>query len=558
MPIYANFREYICKINHKKMSEKLKKLRLISLIVLLSVTVSACNKDKEVEEEVVIKKQVKVQDIERQTNVDASLTVSGTVTPKQYSIIRSLTPGTLRFLMPVGSDINVGQALFSIQDQNIESGYFNAAQNLEQTQISTNQNVQQAELSLSSSKARLDLAKTQYESTVAQTKQAEIVVKDAGVVSYNSAYNVLSQALNFLSKGNIDDKEYKYKNIITPYSQFRTETSNKFPSLVDKYKRLNKNTDQETLLKDLSKMQSALNSAKSLIDDTAVLLQNAIKDSNFSESTIANDTLVNTNYQTQINQYLNGVISSINNINNTETSNSLAITQAQAQLDLANIEYNNTKIALENANQGALLQVNAAKSQFDSLAYNYSNLSLAAPFSGTVISHYVKEGEQVSVGQQLLELGDLSIVEIVVDVDVDFAKAITLGDKVLIDKNFQGYVSEIEPIGDLSSGKVAVTVQSEEAEGNLTPGSIAEVEFKLLYKDVDTIVIPIKAATIEASGNYVFLVDENNNVSRRSVSLGRIFGDKVSVISGLEEGDRLILLNGVFVADGDEVEIITE
>jgi len=540
------------------MLEKLKKFRYVLLILLLSVTVTACNKDKDTEEDVVIKKQVKVQEIVRQSEVDATLTVSGTVTPKQYSIIRSLTPGTLQFLMPVGSTVSTGQALFSIQDQNIESGYFNAVQNLEQTQISTDQNLQQAQLALNSSKARLDLTQTQYDSTVAQTQQALVVTQDAGLVAYSSAYNSLNQLLIFLSINELEDKEYKYKTIVTPYSQFRADTRSLFPAVVDSFLLLSTKADKDNLASDLQKIQAALNGAKNLVDSTAVLLQNAIADSQFSETAIASDVLSNTGYQTQINQHLNNVISSNNNINNTLISNELAISQAQAQLDLANIEYSNSKISVANAKQGALLQVNAAKGQFDSLAYNYSNLSLRAPFSGTVISHYVKEGEQVSVGQQLLELGDLSIVEIIIDVDVDFAKAIILGDKVLIDKNWQGYVAEIEPIGDLTSGKVSVTVQSEEAEGSLTPGSIAEVEFKLLYKDVDAVVIPIKAATIEASGNYVFLVDENNKVSRKNVSLGKIFGDKVTVISGLEEGDRLILLNGVFVADGDEIEIISE
>lgn len=536
----------------------MKKLRFLFLILLLSFSAAACTKGEEEVEEPVIKKQVKIKNIVRQSEIEASLAVSGTVTPKQYSVIRSLTPGTLQFLMPVGSTVRTGQALFSIQDQNIESAYFNASQNLEQTRISTEQNKQQVELALNSSKARLELAQTQYDSTVAQGEQALLVVEDAAIVSYSSAYNSLSQALNFLSSGNLEDKEYKYKNIITTYSQFRTDTSNSFPVVVDKFNKLPSSSNKETLTSDLAQLQEVLSSAKNLIDNTAVLLQNAIADSNFSQTQISSDTLTNTNYQTQINQYISAVISNINSINNTIISNDLALNQAQASLDLANIEYSNSQIALENANQGALLQVNAARSQFDGSAYNYSNLSLAAPFSGTVISHYAKEGEQVSVGQQLLELGDLSIVEISVDVDVDFAKAISLGDKVLIDKNWQAYVTEVEPIGDLTSGKVKITVQSEEAEGNIVPGSIAEVEFNLLYKDVDAIVIPMKAATIEASGNYVFVVNEENKVSRKNVSLGQIFGDKVSVVSGLEEGDKLIMLNGVFVADGDEVEIITE
>ena len=128
----------------------------------------------------------------------------------------------------------------------------------------------------------------------------------------------------------------------------------------------------------------------------------------------------------------------------------------------------------------------------------------------------------------------------------------------MIDEQYAGFVAEIEPIGDLTSGKVSIKVQSQERQQDLVAGSVAEVKFNLKYKDINSIVIPIKAATIEASGNYVFVIDDNNIVSRKSVTLGKIFSDKVSVISGLEENDRLVLLNGVFVSEGDEIEIISE
>ena len=152
----------------------------------------------------------------------------------------------------------------------------------------------------------------------------------------------------------------------------------------------------------------------------------------------------------------------------------------------------------------------------------------------------------------------MAIVEVKVDVDVDFSEAIKLGDEIMIENKYTGIVSEVEPIGDLNSGKVNVTIQSSEAKENLRAGDIAEVEIKLNYTEVDVIVVPIKSVTIEATGNYVFVIGENGKVARKNVTLDQVFGDKVSITSGLEENDQLILLNGVFVATGDEVEIITE
>jgi RND family efflux transporter MFP subunit len=287
------------------------------------------------------------------------------------------------------------------------------------------------------------------------------------------------------------------------------------------------------------------------------LLRKAIATENINASILESYIAVNSGYQVGINGEVSSILSVQNTLENTRINNRLAIDNSQSQLDLAQIEYNNADIGLQNAKDGAELQNSAAKSQYDNAAYSYNNLTLAAPFSGTILSHYAKAGEQVSVGQELIELGNISIVEITVDVDVDFAKAIKLNDKVMIDDTYEGIVSEIEPIGDLASGKVSIKVQSQDSE-DLVAGNSAEVKFELSYEDVNTVVVPIKSVTIEASGNYVYVVGEGGKVERRNVNLGQIYGDKVSVLSGLEEGDKLILLNGVFVSVGDSVEIINQ
>ncbi|MBT7553237.1 efflux RND transporter periplasmic adaptor subunit [bacterium] len=519
------------------------------LLLLLAVFVVGCGPVADSKEELV-KKQIKVQNISLQSEVDADLTLSGTVVPKQHSLVRSLVPGTIEFLAPVGSQVFTGQPLFSIRDANIESGYFNALQSFEQTKIVTGQRVQQAELGLNSAKASLDLSRSQYDNTVAQTEQALRVAEDSAFVAYDSAYNSMTQVLLFLNNGsNLNRKEYIYENILTTQSQFRRQTKFMFDQAVASYLNIPL-TPSDDLSQSLGDLQETLLLVKDAVDNTTILLQNALPLGSHEA-----DRLTVIGYQTAINQHVSSVISSINSINNTKISNRLAVDGAQAQLDLSNIQYNNTDIALSNAKNSAVLELNMAQSQLDAMAYNYSNLTLAAPFSGTILSHFANPGEQVTLGQELIEVGDLSIVEITVDVDVDFADAIKLNDAVTIDHEFTGVVSEVEPVGDLASGKISVTVQSEEAEDDLVAGSIADVNFDLNYEVEDLIVIPIKAATIESTGTYVFVV-EDGKVVHRDVTLGQIFSDKVSVNSGLAEGDQLILLNGVFIAVGDEVEIV--
>ncbi|PLX24799.1 hypothetical protein C0580_03975 [Candidatus Parcubacteria bacterium] len=549
----------LANISHFKLSKNMKKFTIIFVLAAMTFLTTGCGKQEEQTEETVVKKQVKIQEIAKQDEVSTSLVLSGTVVPKQYSSIRSLTPGTVEYLAPVGSEVSIGQPLFAIRDQGIENNYFNALQSLEQTNIITSQRITQSELAVNSAKASLDLARSQYDNAVAQTEQAMSTSQDSALVAYGSAYNSLKQSLVYLSEGNVNTHRYIYRDILTPEGQLSRDIILVFENSLDVFDTVSPTTTKDTLSLNLNTLHQSLLAEKELLDDTSVLLQNAVpSSSNLSAAQIAAEQAKISAYQTQINGHISAVIGAVSSLNNARISNRLAIDQAQAQMDLSEIQYNNAVIGLDNARESAQLELNVSQTQFDNVAYNYNNLSIAAPFSGTILSHYVNPGEQVSVGQQLIEVGNLSIIEITVDIDVDFAKALKLGDEIMINDQYKGLVSEIEPIGDLQSGKVSVTVQSSEAESNLVAGDTADVKFILNYEGIDTVVVPIKSVIIEASGNYVFVIGEDGKVVRKNVVLGQVFGDKVSVVSGLDMGDKLILLNGVFVSQGDEVEIIQE
>ena len=535
---------------------------MVVFLFLALFSLSACGKSED-EETPVIKKKVEIQEIVKQNEANVAFKASGTVVPREYSVIRSLTPGTVRFLAPVGSTIRAGETLFFISDSGIENTYFNASQSLGQTEIIGQQRVRQAELALNSAKARLDLAKSQYQSSLDQSEQSLKIAEDSASLAYNSAYNDLSQMASFFSLGNIEYDNYKsnkeefyyFKDISAINSGFKIQTIALFPSAIDSFLDFKKSISRQDLVEELEKMHEALLKMKSLTDNTVILLQNSIYDVHFSEAKIASDKVIVMGFQAKINQDIASIIGSINAIVNAKNGQSLSSDQFQAQLDLAEIDYYNSDLALTSAKEGAQLELNIAKNQFDQAAYYYRNLSLPSPFSGTILSHYVGEGEQISVGREILELGNLAIIEINFDLDASFAKAISLNQEVKINGQYKGVITEIQPAGDLRSGKASIKVQSEEANV-LVVGSVAEVEFNLFYADVDSIIAPLKSVNIEASGNYVFVIGEEEKVERRQVVLGEVYGDQVSIVSGLEEGDRLILLNGVFISAGEEVEIL--
>lgn len=522
---------------------------ILIVVVIVSFLIRGGNVPEEVKK--VVKKQISVQEIAKQDKVTSVLSASGTVVPRQYTVIRSLVQGTLEFVHSAGTEISSGQPLFNIRDDNVENSYFNALQNLQQTNLIADERVSQSRLALNSAEARANLARNNYNNTVAQSVQLLANSQDSAIVSFNSTYNTLSQFYTAISNGAIASLEYKYRNVVTTNTEALEQGRLQHLVSAQNFLDLSSQVDKVILDAQLDKMNDILSQAKRLSDTTVLLLQNTLGGINNLES----EKTSMASYQTLINTHTATILNSQNALRNRIINNSLSVDQSQSQLELAEIELTNAQISLSNAKNSAELEKIITKNQTDNAAYHFGNLSLASPFSGTVLSTFVEAGQQVSVGQELLEIGNIAIVEIEVEIDTEFGAGLKQGDSTSINGIYEGFISEIEPVGSLASGKIGVKVQSVNSEGFLISGEIADVEFNLTFEQPDLIIIPIKSATIEPASTYVFIIEDGKAV-KRDITLGRVFGSQVSVTAGLEEGDQLIIKNGVFISEGNEVEIV--
>jgi len=534
---------------------KISKRTIVITAVLVGVVVIAFlirggNRPEEANEEK-IKKLISVQEIKTQDQITSSLTVSGVVVPKQYSVIRSLTPGTLEYVVPVGLKISAGEQLFRIRDDNIENSYFNTLQNLQQTTLSAEQRVSQAELALSSAAARLVLAENNFDTAQKQTIQALTNSQDIAIINYKSAYNSLSQFFNLVSIGSIKNIKYKYRDITSSSFQLKEQAKTEYTTAALDFLNLAPTADIQNIDTSLAVMNDVLTTTKIVADSTVLLLQQALGEIEGLDT----DKLSINNFQTQINGHIISILSSQNSLRNTLINNTLSLDQSRSQLELAQIEFNNSQVGLDNAKNTANLEKTIIQNQVNNASYNFNNLSLRSPFSGSILSTFAEAGQQVRIGQEIVEVGNLSIIEIEIEVDSEFANGLRHGDAVVINELYDGIISAITPAGRINSGKIGITIQTENSEGFLVASEIADVEFTLIYNQPDLIIIPIKSATIEPANTFVFVLEEGKAV-KQTITLGRIFGNKISVTDGLAEGDKLIIRNGVFISEGEEVEIV--
>ena len=508
---------------------------------------------------------VSVQQVVRQNEIRVPIKLSGPVRGKQSTLIRSLVQGTVQWLAPVGSAVSKGSPLFRLSNSSIETSYFNALNslsnaqsNLVQTQASADAARAQAELRLSQAETNYELAKQALEDAKTTAELSSKQAGDAARLAYDSAYAVTEQVLRFWGGPNLD--RYVYEDVISNDITILSQIRDVFFSAKPEFLALPR-APQSDLLGQLKQLAQTFNKVKELNSMSWTFLRLAVPSKSFSQDAIDAAIAQASAFATQLTNVDSQLKSAINGLENTETQNQIKIANLQKQLEIAELQLANAKTALDSqvaASQmqklGASTQVSTVSSQVAAARFQFENLSLPAPFAGTVIAHKVTLGSQVSPGQEMVEIGNLQIVEIGVEVGSAVAEGLVLGQSVSINGEPVGRIAEIEAAADPATGKVGVKIEADNSTGRFIPGSLADVEFELVYKVPGIIAVPLSQVRVGQNSKTILVV-EAGKVVERKIRIGRVFGELVEVTEGLQEGDKIIVENGEFLKEGDKVEI---
>jgi RND family efflux transporter MFP subunit len=218
---------------------------------------------------------------------------------------------------------------------------------------------------------------------------------------------------------------------------------------------------------------------------------------------------------------------------------------------------------LETMYQMASAKKNAVKEMENEINDAIGYGELRSPFDGFIVAKMAQQGDIASPGMPLLVIEDLSVLKIIVSVPESEIHLLKQKDKVLVrvgsvENDLAGQVEQINPSGNPMSRqfdvKVALTGMDNMQIANVKSGMYAQV---ILEKGTaKTITVPQSIIVKRGQLEGVFIMSDGGTAMLRWIRTGNSSGKEVEVLSGLRDGERLILSNTMPLKDGQKVEVM--
>ena len=243
----------------------------------------------------------------------------------------------------------------------------------------------------------------------------------------------------------------------------------------------------------------------------------------------------------------------------------------RVQLDQAELKLRNDETELERV-RALLAQGGISQADFDQLelACNVSrsnwrnieeNTILRSPVSGVVTARNYDRGDMYAMSQPIYTVQQITPVKILVAISETDYTRVKKGDKVsltadaLPGKTFVGTVHRLYPVMDAATHTFNVEVIVPNTNRELRPGMYARVTVN--FGDSISITVPDSAVSkMQGAGTRtVFVIDDENKAVMKVVTLGRHFDGRFEVLSGLEEGERVVVKGNSSLKAGQTVEI---
>ncbi len=217
---------------------------------------------------------------------------------------------------------------------------------------------------------------------------------------------------------------------------------------------------------------------------------------------------------------------------------------------------------LETGLERAAAQVELARAARDQAARDLADATLRAPFDGIVEAWQVDVGDFVQPATPVLTLVDLDRVRLRGGVTAAQAHTLRKGDSAdalfsrLGRATRKATLESVGVVADPATGTYEVEFLLENPAGDLREGMVAGVRLPFAAGSPDA-TIPRQALVRTPLGMGVFVIDEGELPRARLqiVTLGRSDDDRVAVLDGLREGQRVVVEGQFALADGDPVEL---
>jgi len=200
------------------------------------------------------------------------------------------------------------------------------------------------------------------------------------------------------------------------------------------------------------------------------------------------------------------------------------------------------------------------QSNVDRLSELQAFKRIVAPFNGIVVRRSAEIGMLVTAGrEELFVIEDMSRVRVQINVPQAYSAQTIPGvaTSVSVPESsavVQGTITRVSSSVDSASRTMLAEIELENSSSHLQPGSYAQVTLMTQQTSAGW-TVPTNTLLMRVEGPHVVIVNEQDQIELRHVTLGRDLGSRVVVVSGISGNERLVVKPSNDLADGQSVQV---
>lgn len=205
------------------------------------------------------------------------------------------------------------------------------------------------------------------------------------------------------------------------------------------------------------------------------------------------------------------------------------------------------------------LQVTTAKSNLEKAGRKVKDSYMRAPINGIISEKYIEQGAYLAAGTKMFQIVDINALKLRINVPEYQVIKLKKGDKVPVTidvfpgKELMGTISFISPIGDAALNFPVELELKNFDHNSIKAGMYGRAYFSFVEK-ADVLLIPRTAFVGSVNSNTIYTLD-GETARLKKVKAGRILGEHVEVLEGLDAGTTVITSGQINLLDGSKVTI---
>jgi RND family efflux transporter MFP subunit len=213
----------------------------------------------------------------------------------------------------------------------------------------------------------------------------------------------------------------------------------------------------------------------------------------------------------------------------------------------------------------AAASVTATKADVEKYQTLFGYTQITAPFDGVITRRYADPGSLIQAGtssdtqaKPLVRISDNYLLRLDFPVSVMYVKDVHLGASVTVrveslgGKSFIGNITRFTDKVNQDTRTMITELEVKNPELEIVPGMYAQVVLKVEHRS-NALTIPTEAVA-SAKSSLVEVISQDNQIEEREVTLGLETPDRYEVISGLKEGEKVMIGSHSRVHAGEKVE----